>query len=239
MYDFKETGDERILNEVMTKMSKFINAVAWKKSTQSPTGLHTKDDLESIAKATIWRAIGKFNFYCPHCSLISLSEKGYRKHCKNAHGVKYLIPKVTIVKFVKYQIGTYLQNAIKTEYSIKNKSNVLTIPIFRPGFEDNTKSENEVKYFNLDKLYESTDFVNDEIFKQLLELSSKNLDEFSNEILQCLIQNMSQREIANMLYDKGKYSSIESAAVMVSRTIKNKIAKNLLWLIEENNFSFA
>jgi len=222
--EYKETNNEvmfqRIINDHDIKQ--YVNYVCGQKLRYSPTTLNSFEDLQNLSYLVLWQSIHKYKFICPCCGLHAKSFGAYKLHTLAKHE-HYQEPRISISRFLKFNLGAYLQNEIKREYSLDRKSNVLTVNIFSPD-------EEEMDIYG--STIESTEFeivselsLEDEIvFKDLVEKVKDLLDLFSGEVFSYLYHDcMKQSEIAEMLYGQGRYASIQSAAVIVSRIVKTKI----------------
>jgi hypothetical protein len=222
--EYKDTGCEDLFQTIITgkDIKKYVTYVCDQKLRHSPTTLYSMDDLTNIGYLVIWQSIHKYKFICPECGLHAKSNGAYKLHTLAKHG-QYIEPKVSISRFLKFNLGAYLQNTIKREYSLDRKSNVLTVNIFSP--DDDTE-----------EIYGSTpkgaelEIVSDVclesaiVFKDVIEKVKGLLDPFAQEVFTYLYSDdMKQREIASFLHGQGRYSSEQSAAVIVSRVVKTKI----------------
>lgn len=233
--EYKETGSELLFQEIIQDkdVKKYINSVCMQKLRYSPTTLHSLEDLVNIGCLVIWQAIHKYRFICPGCNLHAKTQGAYKLHTLAKH-MAYLEPKISISRFIKFNLGAYLQNEIKREYSFDRKSNVLTVNIFSP--DDNEQADIYGSTSDSVELEIVSDLkVEDEIvFKDVIEKIEYLLEPLAKEIFSYQYRDdMKQREIANLLYKEGRYSSEQSAAVIVSRVIKTKINPLVISLYPE------
>lgn len=238
--EYKETDNEFLFQSIIqnTDMKKYIAFVCAQKIRHSPTTLYSLEDLMNIGYLVIWQSIHKYRFICPECGLHAKSNGAYKLHQLAKHG-HYNEPKIGISRFLKFNLGAYLQNEIKREYSYERKTNVLTINIFTPGegkYDDISGSaytdwESQSAEFDI---VSDTNMESDIVFKDVVEKVKDLLDPLSQEVFTYLFNNcMKQREIANLLYKQGRYSSEQSAAVIVSRIVKTKINPIIISLYPE------
>lgn len=236
MLDYKSTRNEVILNDILLDkdLVKYISGIARNKEKYSMTGLNTKDDLFSIGISRVWMAINQFKFYCPTCKKILKEEAAYLSHCQKYHNKKWLEPKKNIIDVVKYHVGVYIENALRKEKSDKNKSNAYDVKISdnQSPNEGDSMGGNDWSIMNnkteIEKL--EPDFSNDVLFTELVNSSTINMDDQAKEILFMLLEGKINKEIAGILFEKGRYKSPESASVMVSKIIKGKIQPHFGWL---------
>jgi hypothetical protein len=222
--EYKETNDERLFQEIIQDINvrKYINYVCGQKIKNSPTTLYSLEDLVNISYLVIWQAIHKFRFICPVCDLHAKSNGAYKLHTLARHG-SYVEPKVSISRYLKFNLGAYLQNTIKREYSIDRRSNVMTINIFSP---DEADTDSYGSTYEGTKLEIVSNVCLEEtiIFQDVIEKVKNMLEPFSMEVFEHLYKgNLKQKEIAALFYEQGRYTSEQSAAVVISRVIKNKI----------------
>lgn len=237
MLDYKEGQSEELLNEIITdpELKMYIKGIARKKEIHSMTGLNDKDDLYAVGISRVWSAIMDFKFFCPICNKILKTEDSYIKHCRIKHGTKnWLQPKKNIVEMVKYHIGVYIHNELRKERSKKNQANAYNIKTPEVLQSDSTNSQewgNLAKQTEVEKV--NGDFTTDVLFNELLRTSTATMDEQSKEILIMLLNGSINKDIAEELYRRGKYKSLDSASVMVSKIIKMKIRPHFAWLKQE------
>lgn len=236
---YKETGDEKLFEEIINdkNVKKYVNYVCHQKLRNSPTTMYSHDDLVNLGYLIIWQSIHKYRFICPICKKQAKTHTAYKLHCLTKHN-QYHEPQVSINRYLKFNLGAYLQNEIRREYSLERKSNVMTLSIYSPmsesDSEDISSTANDALEFDIasEHLLE-----NEVVFAEIVEILKKQFDDLTREIFEFLYKDkMRQREIAVILYQQGRYSSEQSAAVVVSRIIKNKINPSIMKLYPELNF---
>jgi hypothetical protein len=117
-------------------------------------------------------------------------------------------------------MGSYLQNELRREYSKERQSNVMTISLFSPC----NNEDDDVNYGNQYDAISKSNIENDVEFKNCIELLLEKFDPFTKEIFTYLYKgNLKQVDIATIFHKEGRYSTEQSAAVVITRTIKNKI----------------
>jgi hypothetical protein len=215
---FEELYNDREIRKLFMSMSR-------KNINNCPTTLYDCDDLLSVAYIEMWRSIINYKFICPICHIRALTEKAYKKHMKKKHK-KYLEPDPTISKYVLYNVGVYLQNRIRDEYNIKRMSNhsFNQINLFSPEEEDDIKSKREIEYSEY-LIQQDSDFQDEIMFKVLVDDVLKDEDEITKDIFNAYIKGYRKSDIAEDLYKKGIYLTKQSAAVIVSRKIRDIISK--------------
>jgi tRNA(Ser,Leu) C12 N-acetylase TAN1 len=89
------------------------------------------------------------------------------------------------------------------------------------GSDDTSSTSNDALEYD----FASEESMEDEIvFDEILVLIKKQFDELTKEIFELIYRDrLKQRDVAVILFNRGRYSSEQSAAVVVSRVIKNKI----------------
>lgn len=234
---YKETEDELLFRQIINDpdILKYIKYVCSQKLRYSPTTLNSFEDMINISYLIIWQSIHKYRFICTICGLHAKSESAYKLHTLAKHG-EHLEPKVNISRFLKFNLGAYLQNVIKSEYSLDRKSNVLTINIFSP--DESTEGENSSGSANGTEFEIVSEICleSEIIFKDMITKVEELLDPMSREVFIYLyVNDMKQREIANLLYKQGRYTSEQSAAVIVSRIVKTKINPIVISMYPELN----
>lgn len=223
---YKETNDEILFEQFINskEIRSYVNYVCNQKLRNSPTTLYSQDDFVNLSFLIIWQAIHKYKFICPSCKKQAKTSIAYKLHTLTKHG-EYQEPFVSITRYLKFNLGAYLQNEIRREYSIERKSNIMTLSIYSPT--DGISSE-DASITSIDALeydFASEELLEDDvIFEDVLNLIKKEFDDLSKEIFERLYRDqLKQRDIAIILHERGRYSSEQSAAVVVSRVIKNKI----------------
>lgn len=244
MLKFKETQKiedfEAVIKE--EEMNRFITSTCRKKLGHCPTSLYDINDLINIAYVQVWRSINDYKFICPVCGLRAFTEKHFLDHVKNRHNT-ILRPKKEIEQHVIYNVGAYIQNAIRGEYADIRKSNIGTINIFSSFFNDGTNSEEEIENSKAEGYFlglERCSSINENeiIFKILMSTVMEKFDLMSRKIFNMYIfDNMRQTDIAEILLREGAYSSKQSAAMMVSRKLK-EIFRSLTSIYTENAENF-
>jgi hypothetical protein len=111
----------------------------------------------------------------------------------------------------------------------------MTVSIYSPmdegSSDDISSTANDALEFDFasDQLLE-----NEVVFGDIVEILKKQFDDLTKEIFEYLyLEKMQQRDIAIILYERGRYSSEQSAAVVVSRIVKNKINPSIMKLYPE------
>lgn len=231
MIMFKEKqGDS---NEIFTQLmndrdiKKLFASMAFNNIRNSPTTMLDQDDLVSIAFIEMWRALSKYKFICPVCGLKALTHNAYQRHVNKAHGT-YLEPKPTIDKYILYNAGAYMQNAIRNEYNEGRKTNhsLNQVNLFSPQDEEENKSRSDIEFTGFDLLYTKNDLQDDVILKLIFEEFLNNEDEITRQIFYARFMfGYKNTDIADLLYRKGVYGTLQSASVMVSRKVKEIVGK--------------
>lgn len=238
IFKYKETGDETLFEEVINDKSvkKYINYVCHQKLRNSPTTIYSHEDLVNLGYLIIWQAIHKFRFICPVCKMQAKTHAAYKLHTMTKHN-QYHEPVASIDRYLKFNLGAYLQNEIRREYSLERKSNVMTMSIYSPmeasGSEDAYTTSNDALEFDMasEQLLE-----NEVVFSEIVEILKKQFDEVTREVFEYMYNDrMRQRDIAIIFHEQGRYSTEQSAAVVVSRIIKNKINPSIMKLYPELN----
>ena len=225
--NYKENPTEELFVQIISDktIKKYITYVCNQKLKNAPTTLYSLEDLKNISYLVIWQAISKFRFICPICGIQAKSESTYKLHCITKHN-EYMGYKVSISRYIKFNLGAYLQNEIRKEYSLERKSNVMTISIYSPegasknDSEDDYKANDSIEFDIASERIFETEFV----FKEAIHEIKERFDPLSKEIFDYMFnENKKQNEIAEIFCRQGRYSSEQSAAVVISRTIKKKI----------------
>lgn len=226
---YKETNDNLIFEQVIKDpdIKTYIKSLCIVKLRHSPTTLYSLDDLINIAYLIFWQSIHKYRFICPHCNLTAKTYAAYKLHAISKHG-SFVEPKVSVTRYIKFNLGAYLQNEIRREYSTERKSNVMTINIFSPDEHTDAKGESESVYDNIEytgpELSSEMSVENEIIFDDTVSHLMEKFDSLTQKIFKYLFNDrMKQNEIAYILYKEGRYSSEQSAKVVVSRILKSKI----------------
>jgi hypothetical protein len=223
---YKETNNESFFEEWINSsdIKKYVNYVCQQKLRNSPTNLYSQEDFVNLSYLILWQGIHKYRFICPFCKKQAKTSTAHKLHTLTKHG-QYEEPKVSITRYLKFNLGAYLQNEIRREYSIERKSNVMTLSIYSPldevGSDDTSSTSNDALEYD----FASEESMEDEIvFDEILVLIKKQFDELTKEIFELIYRDrLKQRDVAVILFNRGRYSSEQSAAVVVSRVIKNKI----------------
>lgn len=243
MLKYKVTHDQLYFDELMkdNDIKRLFKSIVRKKVLVCPTNMYGEDDLLSIAFIEMWRSIINYKFICPICGIKTMKYDAYKRHVKSRHG-NWIDPKPTIDKHVLYNIGVYLQNAIRDEYNKGRKTNhyLNHINIFSPqdsSDEDNNNIADEIEFDNIESLFfVGNDMQNEVIFKSMVKEVIKDCDEITKEIFNAFItSNIKNCDIAKDLYERGVYASEQSAAVMVSRKVKQILNKMVEFYPELTN----
>lgn len=220
---YKETGEESIFEEIVKDSSirSYINSVCQQKLRNYPSSLMSFDDFLNLAYLVLWQCIQKYKFRCPICGIQAKTESVYKLHMITKHG-EYSDPLTSISKYIKFNLGAYLQNELRREYSEERKSNIMTVSIFSPGSDD---EDDETMSDRMEfEICQTDNLESDITFKHCLKYTVDKFDQQTKEIFVLLfMDNMKQIDIANKLYKEGRYATEQSASVVVSRTIRNKI----------------
>lgn len=235
---YKETGEEKLFEEIINdkNVKRYVNYVCHQKLRNLPTTMYSHEDLVNLGYLIIWQSIHKYRFICPICKKQAKTHTAYKLHCLTKHD-QYHEPQPSINRYLKFNLGAYLQNEVRREYSLERKSNVLTVSIYSPldrnDAEDISSTANDAVEFDIasEHLLE-----NEVVFTEIVEILKRQFDDLTREIFEYMYRDrMRQREIAVILHQEGRYSSEQSAAVVVSRIIKNKINPSILKLYPELN----
>jgi hypothetical protein len=220
---YKETGDESIFEEIVNNkdIRNYINSVCQQKLRNYPSSLMGFEDFSNLAYLVLWQCIQKYKFRCPICGIQAKTEAVYKLHMLTKHK-EYIEPATSISKYIKFNLGAYLQNELRKEYSEERKSNIMTVSIFSPG---DTEDEDETLSDRMEfEICQTSNFEDEVTFKHCLKYIVDKFDEQTKEIFILLfIENLKQIDIANKLFRDGRYVSEQSASVVVSRTVRNKI----------------
>ncbi|MDF2615476.1 MAG: hypothetical protein K0Q47_131 [Sedimentibacter sp.] len=232
---YKETGDESIFEEIISNkdIKKYIYSVCHDKMRNYPSSLMGFDDFESQAYLVLWQCIKKYKFRCPICGIQAKTESVYKLHMLTKHN-EYREPATSISKYIKFNLGAYLQNELRKEYSEERKSNIMTVSIYSgQNSEEKDETINDRVEF---EFCQSNGFEDDVVFKQFLNDLVDKFDSQTKEIfIMMFLENMKQIDIANTLYRQGRYASEQSASVVVSRTIKTKIYPAITEIYSKTN----
>ena len=215
---FKENNSELLFEDIMydKDLKSYVRSVCTIKMRSYPTALLTIDDFINIGYLVIWKCINSYKFICPVCKIYTKTEIMYKLHTEKKHG-KFLEPKKNITEYIKFNLGAYLQNELRKEYSASRKSNIMTSPIFSPDDDTENMSLKEIEI-------SIEDMENNVIFKNTINDLLKLFDDIAREIFIYLYKyNLKQIEIAKILFKQNRYASEKSAAVVVSRILKSKI----------------
>ncbi len=220
---YKETGDEAIFEDIIksSEVRNYIYSVCQQKMRNYPSTLMALDDFINIAYLVVWQCIHKYRFRCPICGIQAKTESVYKLHVITKHG-DYHEPSTSISKYIKFNLGAYLQNELRREYSEERKSNVMSVSIFSPssGEEDDETLSDRMEF----EISQNGSFEDEVTFNHCLNGIVDKFDKQTKEIFIMLFRdNMKQIDIANKLFNDKRYASEQSASVVVSRTIKNKI----------------
>lgn len=229
---YKETSDDDKFTKIMndTDIKKYVSAVAMQKLKNAPTTLHSFEDLYNLGFLIIWQSIHKYRFICPKCGIKAKTYSMYKLHTTVKHG-EYLEPHTSISQYLKFNLGSYLQNEIRGEYSYSNKTNVMTIGIFSGLDEGEEGPEGDSLEYDLVSDFNLEDII---IFEDSIRRLKEKLDPQTQKIFSFWFDDgLKQQDIAAIFYERGYYSSEQSAAVVVSRTIKQKITPMLSNLYPE------
>lgn len=227
--EYLETNDEDIFIQIINTedVKKYVNYVCRIKLANAPTTLFSHEDFVNIAYLIIWQSIKKYRFLCPVCGKQAKTASAYKLHTITKHE-EYIEPKTSINKYLKFNLGSYLQNEIRREYSLDRKSNVATVNLYSPLEEDELDGKSRASSIE-SELTEKDGVESPTIFKDVVESAMKHFDEFTKDIFNYIyIDRLRQTDIAEILYKQGKYSTIDSARVVVSRTIRKKISPCLI-----------
>lgn len=238
MIKYKETMNEDYFNQLLEDriIKKLFTGIARKKIFNCPTTLHDIDDLVSVGYIEMWRSIINYKYICPVCNLKALTQEAYKKHVIK-HG-SYFQPKPAIEKHVFYNVGVYMQNCIRDEYSTKNKTNhsLNQVNMFSPSGELSTQSDSMLEFRNIEKLHFIGEGIENEVlFKMISEAVVSREDDLTQRIFNTYLKGTLKCDIAKDLYQEGIYKSEQSAAVMVSRKIKDIMSKFIRYYKEQNN----
>lgn len=233
---YKETGDESLFEEIINdkNIKNYVNYVCHQKLRNSPTTIYSHEDLVNVSYLILWQSIQKYRFICPCCKMQAKTYSAYKLHSLTKHN-QYHEPVTSVSRYLKFNLGAYLQNEIRREYSLERRSNVMTVSIYSPmdegSSDDISSTANDALEFDFasDQLLE-----NEVVFGDIVEILKKQFDDLTKEIFEYLyLEKMQQRDIAIILYERGRYSSEQSAAVVVSRIVKNKINPSIMKLYPE------
>jgi hypothetical protein len=222
---YKETDDEYLFAEIIKdqNLKNYIYKSCQQKLRNCPTTLYSIDDLVNISYLIIWQCIHKYRFICPICGIQAKLQSSYKLHAISKHS-EYIDPLNSISRYVKFNLGVYLQNEIRKEYSLERRSNVMTINIYSPDEHEDYSEDtltNDRKEMEIVSSFVLEDRI---ILKEFIKDLLSQFDNFTKEIFIYLFEyEMKQCDVAEILYNQGKYSSSQSAAVVVSRIVKNKI----------------
>jgi hypothetical protein len=221
LLDFKENGGELLFEDVMKDkdLKKYVYYVCHQKMRSYPSTLMSFEDFTNIGYLVIWQCIQNFKFICPVCGIQTKTETMYKLHTNSKHG-KFIEPEKSISEYIKFNLGAYLQNELRKEYSSSRKSNIMTEAIFSP--EDNEEDDfiGGVKEFEISGISMEDDII----FKSCINELISMFDNVTKDIFIYLYKHkLKQIEIAKILFEQNRYASEQSAAVVISRTLKNKI----------------
>jgi|GEM_PF-6574754 len=220
---YKETGDESIFEEIVKdkEIRNYINSVCYQKLRSYPSTLMSFEDFSNLAYLVLWQCINKYKFKCPICGIQAKTEAVYKMHMSTKHE-EYSEPSISISRYIKFNLGAWLQNEVRNEYADERKTNTMTVSVFSPGNGDELDDILSDKF-----IFEicQVDGLEDEVtFEHCMSNIINKFDKQTKEIFVFLFkEKMKQIEIANYLFNDGRYASEQSASVVVSRTIKNKI----------------
>lgn len=223
---YKETEDPILFEEILKDkdIKRYTLYVCNQKLKNYPTSLLSLEDFKNIADLVLWQCILKYKFICPVCGLEAKSESMYKLHMITKHE-EYNEPAVSISKYVKFNLGAYLQNELRKEYSIDRQANLQTTSLFSPAENNKHDEKDNDNYSSVEyELTYDNKSENDFLFEDSMEKLMCKFDVVTKEIFYCLYKlNMKQVDIAIKFFNDGKYSSEQSAKVVISRIIKNKI----------------
>lgn len=220
IHEYKRTGDDDLFGKILSELEGYIKTTCYQKLRNSPSTLYSMEDLISIAQVIVWQAIEKFIFICPECKAEFSTFELFNNHAIMKHN-KELEPTPNISKYIKFNMGAYLQNEIRKEYCEDRKTNILTIDIFSPNQDDDEDSSHNSR---LENSIITNNIEDDIIFNTIIKSIVIKFDEATREIFTLVFEEkMKQKEVAEKLFERGEYSSVDSAKVIVSRNIKNKI----------------
>lgn len=221
---YKENEDPILFEEILKNkdIKRYTLYVCNQKFKNFPSTLLSMEDFKNIADLILWKCILKYKFICPVCGITTKTQSMYKLHMTK-HG-EYQEPLVGISKYIKFNLGAYLQNELRKEYSIDRQSNISTTslsPTSNVGENDyEINNTNSVEY----EILGDYSIEDDYIFEDSMECLMKKFDPITKEIFYCMHKlNMKQVDIAIKLYNDGRYSSEQSAKVVISRIVKNKI----------------
>lgn len=227
LLNYKKLGNEQDFEEIMKDkdLKRYIHYVCHQKLRSYPSSLMSFEDFVNISYLIVWQSIQNYKFICPECKSEIKSEVIYKNHTTKNHG-KFVEPEKSISEYLKFNLGAYLQNELRREYSSSRKSNVMSINIFSPNLDEENDNSYSIEFDLTNNINDfSSNNIDDEIiFKNCINELVCKFDSITKEIFIYLYKhNMKQVEIAKLLFDQDRYASEQSAAVVVSRTIKNKI----------------
>jgi hypothetical protein len=238
IFEYKDTNDEALFEQIIgdKNVKTYVTYTCHQKLKNSPTTLYSLDDLMNIAFLVLWQSIHKYRFICAHCKKQAKTHTAFKLHMVTKHE-QYEEPAVSITRYLKFNLGAYLQNHIRAEYSQERRSNVMTISIYSPIEENNSEEHSKTSNDNIEfhQTMVSDELIENEfVFKDSIKGIVSNFDNFTKEVFSYLYEDrMKQIEIAELLFKAGRYSSEQSAAVVVSRIVKNKINPALMTLYPE------
>lgn len=222
---YKETEDPELFEQILNNkdIKRYTLYVCNQKLKNYPTSMLSIEDFKNIADLVLWQCILKYRFICPVCGLEAKTEAMYKLHTITKHG-EYHEPRASISRYIKFNLGAYLQNELRKEYSVDRQANLQTTSLFSPmggdDYEKDNDNSNAIEY----ELSYSCSQENDFLFENSMDGLMCKFDSITREVFYYLYKlNMKQVDIAIKFFEDGKYSSEQSAKVVISRIIKNKI----------------
>jgi len=222
LYDFKENGSDIKFEEIMKDkdLKKYVFYVCHQKMRNYPSTLMAFEDFVNIGYLIIWKRIQSFKFICPVCGIQTKTETMYKLHTNSRHG-EFIEPEKSISEYIKFNLGAYLQNQLRREYTSSRKSNIMTEPVFSSSFGSD---EEEVSSCYKEVETSEKSMENDIVFKNHFNELINKFDKTTKEIFLYLFKyNYKQVEVAKILFKQNRYASEQSAAVVISKILRTKI----------------
>lgn len=222
---YKETEDQLLFEEILNEqdIKNYVSYVCNQKLKNFPSTLLSFDDFKNIADLILWQCILKYKFICPVCGIKTKTGSMYKLHMSTKHET-YDEPLVSISKYIKFNLGAYLQNELRKEYSVDRQSNLSTISLFVPTFDNSSEHDNDNSNTLEYEIQDEASIEDKFIFDDCMEILMNSFDSVTKEIFHSIyILDMTPTEVAIKLFEEGRYTSEQSAKVIISRTLNSKI----------------
>lgn len=231
MKGYKRTKDEKTFETILEKMKPLISSQAYAKSKISKTNMNDQEDLESIASNVVWEAIEDYRFICPICGIKAKNEQAFKKHIEKRHGcgtihngkkVKSVSAYPNMFTYVYNMISNNLFNVVREESKLKRCANSYTNRVETQT--DSSVDGNEINQY--DNIADTSKGVED------VTISNQNIkammDKIKSEgkkihlfVLAKLATGYNKTEIAEILHQKGKFGTLNSAKSTVTKVTKD------------------